>query len=80
MTDIPDHLISLECTAEAERAKLAGLTGEAYDTQWHVWRSAADAVQAAVSAHAEATQADPHEVERAVKAAVRRAQEDPAVE
>ncbi|WP_234020803.1 hypothetical protein [Streptomyces sp. 142MFCol3.1] len=80
MTDIPDGLISLECAAEAERAKLAGLTGEAYDTQWHVWRSAADAVQAAVSAHAEAAQVDPQEVERAVKAAVRRAQEDPAVE
>ena len=80
VVDIPDKLIRLECSAEEERARLAGLTGDAYDDQWRRWRAASEAVQAAITAHAEATEASRYEVEQAVKRAVRHAQEDPAVE
>ncbi|MEV5878310.1 hypothetical protein AB0L75_29620 [Streptomyces sp. NPDC052101] len=80
MTEVPEELIRLECSAEEERAKLAGLTGEAYDAQLRRWRQKFDAVQAAITAHAEATDASRHEVEQAVKRAVQHAQEDPAVE
>lgn len=80
MADIPDELIKLERSAEEERAHLAGLTGDAYDEQWRRWRAASEAVQAAITAHAAATGAGRHEVEQAVKQAVRHSQEDPAVE
>ncbi|MFE2102161.1 MULTISPECIES: hypothetical protein [unclassified Streptomyces] len=80
MADISDELIRLECFAEEERARLAGLTGDEYDEQWRRWRTASEAVQAAITAHAEATGASRYEVEQAVKCAVRQAQEDPAVE
>ncbi|AOR36815.1 hypothetical protein BFF78_02045 [Streptomyces fodineus] len=73
-------MIKLERSAEEERAKLAGLTGGEYDAQWRRWRKASEAVQAAITAHAEATEADRGEVEQAVKKALRNAQEDPAVE
>ncbi|MQY36669.1 hypothetical protein SRB17_46710 [Streptomyces sp. RB17] len=80
MAELPDELIKLERTAEEERAKLAGLTGGEYDAQLRRWREASDAVQAAITAHAEATGAGPHEVGQAVQKAVRGSQEDPAVE
>ncbi|WP_193433394.1 hypothetical protein [Streptomyces fodineus] len=80
MAEVPDELIKLERSAEEERAKLAGLTGGEYDAQWRRWRKASEAVQAAITAHAEATEADRGEVEQAVKKALRNAQEDPAVE
>ncbi|MFF3916924.1 hypothetical protein ACFYZB_26220 [Streptomyces sp. NPDC001852] len=80
MAEVPDELIRRERTAEEERAKLAGLTGDAYDAQLRRWREASDAVQAAVTAHAAATGSDPHDVEQAVQKAVRCSQEDPAVE
>ncbi|WP_181796384.1 hypothetical protein [Streptomyces sp. WELS2] len=80
MTDIPDELIRLERTAEQERARLAGLTGEAYDAQRRRFRVASDAVHEAITARAEATGTDPHEVGQAVRRAVRQTQEDPAVE
>ncbi|MFJ4580840.1 hypothetical protein [Streptomyces echinatus] len=80
MTDIPDELIRLERIAEEERARLAGLTGDAYEEQRRRFCTASDAVRAAITAHAEATGADPREVERAVRQAVRQTQEDPAVE
>ncbi|MFH9090456.1 hypothetical protein [Streptomyces sp. NPDC017673] len=80
MAQVPDELIKLERSAEEERAKLAGLTGEAYDAQWRRWREASEKVQAAVTAHAEASGASRYELEQAVKKAVRHAQEDPAVE
>ncbi|ANP57091.1 hypothetical protein AVL59_40325 [Streptomyces griseochromogenes] len=73
-------MIKLEHSAEEERARLAGLTGDEYDEQCRRWRAAADAVKAAVTAYAEATQASPHEVEQAVEQALRHGQEDPAVE
>ncbi|MBG7704612.1 hypothetical protein HCJ76_42625 [Streptomyces sp. MC1] len=73
-------MIKLERSAEEARAKLAGLAGEAYDAQWRRWREAAKKVQAAVTAHAEASGASRYELEQAVKKAVRHAQEDPAVE
>ncbi|MYW16505.1 hypothetical protein GT045_30570 [Streptomyces sp. SID486] len=73
-------MIRLERTAEEERARLAGLTGDAYDAQRRRFCTASDAVRAAITARAEATGADPSEVEQAVRRAVRQAQEDPAVE
>lgn len=80
MAEVPDELIKLERTAEQERAKLAGLAGGEYEAQLRRWREASDAVQAAIAAHAAATGASPHEVEQAGQKAVRRSQEDPAVE
>jgi hypothetical protein len=78
--DIPDKLIALERSAEIERAKLAGLTGAEYDAQRSRWCEAYEAVQAAITSQAAATGEDRDSLEQAVKAAVRRAQEDPAVE
>ncbi|MET8771110.1 hypothetical protein [Streptomyces sp. NPDC004658] len=80
MAQVPDELIKLERSAEEERAKLAGLTGDDYDAQWRRWRKASEKVQAAVTAHAEASRASRYELEQAVKKAVRHVQEDPAVE
>ncbi|MEU6602785.1 hypothetical protein [Streptomyces flaveolus] len=80
MVQVPDELIKLEQSAEEERAKLAGLTGDDYAAQWRRWREASEKVQAAVTAHAEASGASRYELEQAVKKAVRHAQEDPAVE
>ncbi|KUM96196.1 hypothetical protein AQI95_42735 [Streptomyces yokosukanensis] len=73
-------MIRLERSAEEDRAKLAGLTGDDYDAQLRRWRAASEAVQAAVTAHAGATGASRYELEQAVKRAVRHAQEDPVVE
>jgi uncharacterized protein YukE len=78
MTDITDELIVLERTAEEERAKLAGLSGEEYDLQWRRWRHATEAVQTAIDKHAGATGQNRGEIEQAVARAVRRADEDPA--
>ena len=61
-------------------AMLARLSGDAFGAQLRRWREAAQAVQAAVTAHAAATGAGRHEVEQAVKRAVRHAQQDPAAE
>ncbi|MCX4974251.1 hypothetical protein [Streptomyces sp. NBC_00620] len=77
MTDI-ERLILLERSAETERAKLAGLMGPEYEEQWRAWRRASEAVQAAITEHATATDQNRYEVEQAVKAAVRHAEEDPA--
>ncbi|MEV7684440.1 hypothetical protein [Streptomyces bungoensis] len=76
--DIPENLIALERTAEEQRARLAGLADAEYDEQWRRWREASEAVQAAITAHAEATGVSRYELERAVKKAVRHAEEDPA--
>ncbi|MEW2290511.1 hypothetical protein [Streptomyces sp. NPDC047841] len=80
MAEVPDELIKLERSAEEERAKLAGLTGNDYDAQWRRWRKASEKVQAAVTAHAEATESNRHEAEQAVKKAVRHARDDPQAE
>ncbi|MFF9607783.1 hypothetical protein ACF1GY_36930 [Streptomyces sp. NPDC014684] len=80
MAEVPDELIELERSAEQERARLAGLTGDAYNAQLRRWREAAEAVQAAITAHAEAVGANRYEVEQAMKKAVRHTQEDPAAE
>ncbi|MFI0813900.1 hypothetical protein [Streptomyces echinatus] len=73
-------MIKLERSAEDERAKLADLAGDEYDAQWRRWRKASGAVQAAVTAHAKATETSRYEVEQAVKKAVRHAPEDPTDE
>ncbi|MER5755984.1 hypothetical protein [Streptomyces sp. NPDC002088] len=78
MTEIPERLIKLERTAETERARLAGLSGEEYDAQWRRWREASEAAQAAVTAHAKESGGDRYELEQSVKKAVRHAEEDPA--
>ncbi|MFJ4926871.1 hypothetical protein [Streptomyces sp. NPDC088736] len=76
--DIPDDLITLERDAETQRAQLAGLGDAEYEEQWRAWRAASEAVQAAITAHAEASGVNRYEVEAAVKAAVRHGDEDPA--
>ena len=77
VTDI-ERLIPLERAAETERAKLAGLIGDEYDEQWRAWFKASEAVQAAITEHATESGENRYEVEQAVKAAVRHAEEDPA--
>ncbi|MET9904725.1 hypothetical protein [Streptomyces sp. NPDC006446] len=76
--DIPDELISLERTAEQERARVAGLAGEEYDAQWKAWREASAAVQAAITAHAAESGESRYDVEQALKRAARRIEQDPA--
>ncbi|MEU8983194.1 hypothetical protein [Streptomyces sp. NPDC048309] len=78
MADIPDELIKLEHSTEEERAKCAGLAGEEYEAQCRRWREASEVAQAAITKYARAAGQDRHEVEQAVKKAVRRAEEDPA--
>ncbi|CAM5696043.1 MULTISPECIES: hypothetical protein [Streptomyces] len=80
MIHFPDELLTLERSAEEERAKRAGLTGRAYDAQWRRWRGASEKVQAAVTAHGEATGSNRYELEQAVKKAVRHGQEDSSAE
>ncbi|CAL9327291.1 hypothetical protein [Streptomyces sp. enrichment culture] len=69
--EIPDELISLERSAEKERARLAGLTGDDYDAQLCRWREASAAFHTAVTVHAAAVKASRYELEQAVKKAVR---------
>ncbi|MGW6263682.1 hypothetical protein [Streptomyces sp. NPDC055085] len=76
--DIPDDLINGECAAEQERARMAGLSGDAYEAQWQAWCTAVQKVQAGIAALAEATAADARDIEQAVKKAARRTSEDPA--
>jgi hypothetical protein len=76
--DLPDDLINLERDAERQRAAMAGLTGDEADVQRQAWRDAAAAVQAAVTAHAEATGLNRYEVGQAVKRAARGTEQDPA--
>ncbi|GGO58832.1 hypothetical protein [Streptomyces lasiicapitis] len=76
----PVELIKKERSAEEARARLAGLEGEAYEKQWRTWRTAAEDFQAAVTEYAarnDVTMAR-NDLEQAVKAAVRHAEEDPA--
>lgn len=80
MAEVADELIKLGGSAEEERAKLAGLAGDGYDAQWRRWREASEAVQRAVTAHAEATEASRYEIEQAVMKAVRHPQEAPSHE
>jgi uncharacterized protein YukE len=77
VADISDELIKLERSAEEERARLAGLADEEYEAQWRRWREASAVAQAAITEHAKATEQNRFEVEKAVKQAVRHAQEDP---
>ena len=73
-----EHLVPLERAAEVARAELAGLVGDEYDKQWRAWFKASETVQAAITEHATKSGANRYEVEQAVKAAVRHAEEDPA--
>ncbi|MGW2952826.1 hypothetical protein [Streptomyces eurythermus] len=69
--EIPDELISLERSAEQERARLAGLTGDDYDAQLRRWREASAAFHTAVTDHAVTAKIRRYELEQAVKKAVR---------
>ncbi|MGW2491451.1 hypothetical protein ACWCV9_30120 [Streptomyces sp. NPDC001606] len=80
VAEVPDELIRLERLAEEERAKLAGLTGDDYDAQLRRWREASDRVQEAITSYAEATEVGRGQLEQAVRKALQRTQEDPAVE
>ncbi|OIJ65430.1 hypothetical protein WN71_023955 [Streptomyces mangrovisoli] len=73
-------MVELERSAEMTRAKLAGLTGEAYELQWARWREAAATFHAAVAEYAgrEDVSMSRYEVEQAAKRAVRHEEEDPA--
>ncbi|WAZ20144.1 hypothetical protein STRCI_001243 [Streptomyces cinnabarinus] len=73
MANIPDELIKLERSAEAERAKLTGLDGDEHAAQWRQWASAAEAFQGAVTEYAarDDVTLSRHEVEQAAKKAVR---------
>ncbi|WP_263981466.1 hypothetical protein [Streptomyces naphthomycinicus] len=44
MHEVPDELIRLERSAEEERGRLAGLTGDEYGAQLRRWREASQAV------------------------------------
>ncbi|MCG7202295.1 hypothetical protein [Streptomyces arenae] len=78
---LPDELIKLERSAEAERAKLAGLDPGAYEAQRVKWREASAAFHAAVTEYAkrEDVTMSRYQLEQAVKRAVRHTREDPAV-
>jgi hypothetical protein len=76
--NIPDDLINLERAAEEARAQLAGLVGVEYEEQWRAWRTASEAVQAAITEYAGAAGENRVDVEMAVKHAVRHGDEDPA--
>ncbi|MCE0446844.1 hypothetical protein LT493_26355 [Streptomyces tricolor] len=67
MHEIPDELISLERSAEQERARLVGLTGDDYDAQLRRWREASAAFHTAVTGHAATAQISRYELEQAVK-------------
>ncbi|WDM16518.1 hypothetical protein J3S85_36545 [Streptomyces lavenduligriseus] len=69
--EIPDELIILERSAEQERARLAGLTGDDYDAQLRRWREASAAFHTAVTEHAATDQISRYELEQDVKKAVR---------
>lgn len=70
--ELSDDLIQLQHTAVAARAEA---TAGGYSPQaWRPWLNAAEAVQQAVTAHAEATGQNRYEVEQAVKKAVRSAE------
>ncbi|PWI20546.1 hypothetical protein DI272_19055 [Streptomyces sp. Act143] len=73
-------MIKLERSAEAERAKLTGLDGNAYDAQRAKWREAAFEFQTAVTKHAERDDVTMtrYEVEQAAKNAARHPEPAPA--
>jgi hypothetical protein len=72
-----DGLIVLERSSEEARARLAGLTGDAYEVQWRAWRGAATVVQAAITEHAVEAGVNRYELEQQVKRAVRHPVEEP---
>jgi hypothetical protein len=74
--DIPEDLIELERSAIAEQKKAQA---EPYsEERWAPWREAAEAFQAALTAHAEATPGvNRYELEMAVKKAVRHPEPGP---
>ncbi|PJN00778.1 hypothetical protein CG740_23005 [Streptomyces sp. CB01201] len=67
--ELTDELIELERSAEAEREK--ALAGPYSVEAWRPWRDAAEAVQAAITAHAEAIGQPRFDVEAALKKLVR---------
>ncbi|MGW2861979.1 hypothetical protein [Streptomyces sp. NPDC001205] len=72
--ELPDELIELERAAEAAReVALAGVYSE---ESWRPWREAAERVQAAITAHAEAIDKPRFDVEAALKKVVRHPEPD----
>lgn len=69
--ELTPDLIELQRAANAARE---AATSETYTTEgWRPWLKAAEAVQAAVTAHAAATGQDRYEVEQALKTAANEA-------
>ncbi|CAL9676538.1 hypothetical protein [Streptomyces sp. enrichment culture] len=67
MHEIPDELITLERSAEQEQSRLAGLTGDDYNTQLRRWREASAAFHTALTEHFATTRISRYELEQAVK-------------
>jgi hypothetical protein len=63
--ELSDELIQLQRAANVARGQ--ALAGPYSREAWRPWLEAADALQAAVTAHAEASGQDRHKVEKAVK-------------
>ncbi|MFT2014573.1 hypothetical protein ACMA1D_01810 [Streptomyces sp. 796.1] len=77
--DLPDSLMQLQTAADAEHARLLDLPyGAEYEQQWETWRTAAETVQAAITAHAQAESASRYAVEAALKKTVRHPEPEPA--
>ena len=67
--ELSDELIELQ--RAANRARERALAGVYSREAWRPWLEAADALQAAVTDHAKASEQDRYKVEMAVKGAVR---------
>ncbi|MEU1275300.1 WXG100 family type VII secretion target [Streptomyces sp. NPDC005799] len=81
-----EELVNLQRAADEAHARVLSLRDEygpstqggwsgeqadAYDESWRAWRTAAEVVQAAVTAHAKDAEKARHDVEGAVKKAAR---------
>ncbi|MFD4912877.1 hypothetical protein ACFWNR_06595 [Streptomyces virginiae] len=67
--ELTDELLTLQRAANAARER--ALAGAYSREAWRPWLEAADALQAAVTEHAKATEQDRHKLEKAVKDAAR---------
>ncbi|WP_327738479.1 hypothetical protein OG749_36460 [Streptomyces nojiriensis] len=67
--ELSDELIQLQRTADEARAR--ALSGPYSREAWRPWLEAADALQAAVTDHAKASEQDRYKLEKAVKDAAR---------
>jgi hypothetical protein len=71
--EAPDELVELQRAADAAGAAAGAVaTEDGYSPEaWRLWLDAAEAVQAAITAHAQAAGLNRYELERAVKTKAR---------